>query len=692
MTTFRSGLGLLALVTGLALLSACAPAVPAPPASRVETVTDDLHGTAISDDYRWLEDGQAPDTRAWIDTQNLYTDKLIGERPGREALLTRLEALYKTDSRGVPSMAGDRLLFGGRKADQDKSRILVQEADGSERVLIEPAQVSDDATAAVGKMAISPSGALLAYSIRTGGKDEIRVRFRNVATGDDLDFELPEATYFGVDFIGEDEIVYSRFDLKNGSKVYRQKLDGGEPRLIFGEGYGPDYLVGVSAPDDGRYLLLHATRGSSGSVVEVWLQELGRDKAPRLITAEQPGRYGVSLANGTLFIKTNVDAPRGKVYVAKPRRSERKHWKEIIPEHETAVLQGVTLAGGRVFANYLEDVKSRVMVFDPSGKALGEIEFPTVGRVGGVHGQWDKSVAFFSFTSYHTPSTVLRYDIESGEQELWFRPEIPVDTDAISVEQVFFESKDGTKVPMFIVKRKDLPAGPAPTILYGYGGFRVSLQPYFSALGASWVDMGGVYVVANLRGGGEYGEAWHADGMLDKKQNTFDDFHAAAEWLQKEGITSPDKLAIYGGSNGGLLVGAAMTQRPELYQAVVCAYPLLDMVRFHKFLKGPFWVAEYGSADEAEQFPFIHAYSPYHHVAAGTDYPATLLITGDGDTRVDPLHARKMTALLQAKSALARPVMLRYHTTQGHAGGVPVSQQIEDAADLIGFLSWQLGM
>jgi prolyl oligopeptidase len=331
------------------------------------------------------------------------------------------------------------------------------------------------------------------------------------------------------------------------------------------------------------------------------------------------------------------------------------------------------------------------VAFDTGGNELGEIEFDGIGSVSGIAGRWDDSEAYFTFSSFHIPSTIYQYDVETGEKSQWFQPEIPVNPDDFEVQQVRYTSKDGTEVPMFLVHKKGLELnGKNPTLLYGYGGFRSSQTPGFSSSAAVFASKGGVWAVANLRGGGEFGEEWHQAGMLERKQNTFDDFIAASEWLIEKGYTSPDHLGIYGGSNGGLLVGAAMTQRPDLYDAVVCTYPLLDMVRYDKFLVAKYWVPEYGTASNPEHFPFIYEYSPYHNVEKGVDYPATLFITGDGDTRVAPLHARKMTALVQAKSALERPVMLRYHEDQGHAGGTPVSQQIEDATEFLSFLLWRL--
>ena len=377
------------------------------------------------------------------------------------------------------------------------------------------------------------------------------------------------------------------------------------------------------------------------------------------------------------------------VDLADPRR---ERWKELIPEGPS-VITDVTLTGGKLLLNRLQDVATRLSIHEADGKLLRELALPGLGAVGGVSGDWSQDEAFFSFSSLAQPPTIYRYQAGSGQRDVWARLEVPIRSEDVEIEQVWYASKDGTKVPMFIAHRNGVRLdGSNPTLLTGYGGFNVSIRPFFSARAAFWIENGGVFAVPNLRGGGEFGESWHQAGMLDKKQNVFDDFIAAAEWLIARKYTSPSRLAISGGSNGGLLVGAALTQRPELFRAVVCSYPLLDMLRYHRFLVASYWVPEYGSAENAAQFPVLRAYSPYHHVKPGERYPAVLFITGDGDTRVAPLHARKMAALLQAASGSDRPVLLRYDTKAGHSGGVPATKQIEDLTNEMLFLFWQLGM
>ncbi|MBA2341351.1 MAG: S9 family peptidase [Pyrinomonadaceae bacterium] len=403
-------------------------------------------------------------------------------------------------------------------------------------------------------------------------------------------------------------------------------------------------------------------------------------------------RFGGQAIGDRFFMFTNYEAPNGKIVEVDLKNPEMKNWRTIVPETK-ATLNGMSLAGGRIFASYLEDVVTRIRMFDDKGKQLREITFPTLGSASGINGRWKEDEAFYSFSSYGQLATIYRYQVSTGKQEVWARINVPVRSEEIETKQIFYTSKDGTRIPMFLVYKKGLKLdGNRPTLLYGYGGFNSSLTPGFSATAAFLAEQGGVYAVANLRGGGEYGEAWHKAGMFERKQNVFDDFIAASEWLIKNKYTNPSRLAISGGSNGGLLVGAALTQRPDLYQAVICSYPLLDMLRYQRFLVARFWVPEYGSAEDPKQFEYIRRYSPYHNVKKGTKYPAVMFITGDADTRVDPLHARKMAALLQASTASDRPILLHYDTKAGHSGGTPVNKQIEDLTDSMSFLMWQLGM
>ncbi len=434
------------------------------------------------------------------------------------------------------------------------------------------------------------------------------------------------------------------------------------------------------------------SHGASGDHVEVYYKDVEKDGPITPIVNDVKAAFNGPVRDGVLYLQTNWKAPNWRIVAVDLKNPARDNWREVIPE-STAVLSGFSLVGGRMLVSYLENVSSRMKMFDLSGKLIRTIRFPAIGTASGMTGQWDRDEAFYVFSSFGYPTTIYRYRVSTGAQTVWRRINVPVNSQMIEVKQIWYESKDRTRIPMFLVHKKGLRLdGSRPTLLYGYGGFNVSLTPGFSAQAAYWAEKGGVYAMPNLRGGGEFGEAWHRAGMLDKKQNVFDDYIAAAEWLIKNRYTSASKLAISGGSNGGLLVGAAMTQRPELYQAVICAVPLLDMVRYHKFLVARFWVPEYGSSEDAEQFKYIHAYSPYHHVKKGEKYPAVMFVTGDADTRVAPLHARKMCALVQSATGSDRPVLLHYDTKAGHSGGLPVTKQIEDLTDQMSFLLWQLGV
>ncbi len=685
------------LVTFLATFAGSSALDPkVPPKTRTDGVKETLHGVEIVDPYRWLEDQNSAETRAWIKVQNEHTESILTQVPGRDKLQARLTELLKIDSIGMPTEAGGRYFFSKRLANQDLSVIYLREGlKGKDEVLIDPHPLSADKTVSVNLMDVSQDGKMLAYAIRQGGKDEITVQLFDVDKRKDLPDRLPEARYFGVSIKPDKSgFFYTYFD-KEGPRV-RYHAIGKDPKEdveIFGKGYGPEKIIVASLSDDGKYLTIHVMYGSAPKKIELYYKDVAKDGPVTPIVNDVEARFSGQFAGDRLLVRTNWKAPNNRVLeVDLKDPADRDKWREVIPEAKS-VLQGTSLVGGKVFAEFLENVVSKVKVFDLEGKEQREIQFETIGSVSGMSGRWDSNEAFFSFTSFVIPPTIYRYDVAKGAMEEWARLNVPINTGDFEVKQVWYESKDKTKIPMFLVHKKGLKLdGNNPTFLTGYGGFNISRTPGFSALAAVWVEHGGVYALPNLRGGGEFGEDWHKGGMLDKKQNVFDDFIAAAEWLIGEKYTRPEKLAISGGSNGGLLVGAALTQRPELFQAVVCAVPLLDMLRYHKFLVARFWVPEYGSSENPEQFKYLHAYSPYHRVKPGTRYPAVLFVSGDFDTRVDPLHARKMCALLQATTGSGRPILLHYDTKGGHSGGKPVSKVIDDLTDELSFLFWQLGV
>ena len=668
---------------------------PKPPATRTDNIKETLHGVEVVDAYRWLEDQESKETREWIDSQNRYTQAILIALPGREKLKQRLTELLKIEAVDMPVERGGRYFYSKRRADQDLSVLYVRRGrTGAEEVLVDPHSMSADKTVSVTLSDVSLDGTLIGFGVRRGGEDEAEVRWLNVETHQELPDTLPRARYFGVAVKSDKSGFYYSRHGKEGSRVFYHRMgaDFASDTELFGKGYSAEKGIGIELSDDGRYLLMTVFYGSAGEKTELHLLDTRKGAAIMPIVTDVQARFYGQIAGDHLFVQTNWDAANSRVLKVDLKNPGREHWREIIPETEAAV-QRVSLAGGNVFVNYLRDVRSSVKVFNGDGKPLREIVFPSLGTVGSVYGRWNSDEAFFQFTSFHIPTTIYRYGVADGKQEVWARLNVPIESETIDVQQVWYESKDRARIPMFLVHRKGLKLdGPHPTLLTGYGGFTQSLTPTFNARAALWVERGGVFAVPNLRGGGEFGEKWHKTGMLDKKQNVFDDFIAAAEWLVKSRYTRSSRLAISGGSNGGLLVGAALTQQPDLFQAVVCSYPLLDMVRYHKFLIAKFWVPEYGSADDPQQFKFIHAYSPYHHVASGTKYPAVLFITGDADTRVAPLHARKMAALLQSATGSDRPVLLHYDTKAGHVGGTtPISKRIEELTDEVSFLDWQLG-
>ena len=689
-------LALLALALCLATSAiAATQTVSKPPLARVDVVRDTLHGVIVADSYRWLEDKSSPETRAWIDAENAYTDAVMAPVEGRDRVHARLEQLLKVDSQGIPFEKGGRYFFSRRLASQEVSVLYMRNGlDGKDQVIIDPHSLSADHTTTVSFSDVSEDGKLLAYATRLGGVDEVEIKFMDLDTGKELADRLPPARYFGTSINADKSgLYYSRYT-KEGSRVYYHAFgtDPASDRLLFGEGFGPEKIVGVGLSDDRHWLQISVSYGSATDRSEIYVQDVAGGGPITPVVNDVPAFFSGDIVGDTMYLRTNWEASNNRIFAVDLRHPERSAWKEIVPAGD-AVIESFSLAGGRLYVNYLKNVVSTVRVFDPTGKAVGSIEFPTLGSVGDIGGKWAKNEAFFTFVSFHVPTTIYHLDTATGKKAVWWRAPVPIKSDQFEVKQVWYPSKDGTKIPMFLVHKKGLKLdGRNPTLLTGYGGFRVSSTPGFSSRAALWVESGGVYALANLRGGGEFGEAWHKGGMLEKKQNVFDDFIGAAEWLIQNKYTRAEKLCISGGSNGGLLVGAALTQRPDLFGAVVCSVPLLDMLRYQNFLVARFWVPEYGSAENADQFKFISAYSPYQHVKAGVKYPAVMFITGDGDTRVDPLHARKMCALLQASTGSERPVLLHYDTKAGHSGGKPVSKQIDDLTQELTFMAWQLGV
>ncbi len=666
-----------------------------PPATRTDNVKETLHGVALTDPYRWLEDQNSPETRLWIDAQNQYTQSLVGHLPGRDTIEKRLGELLKVDTVGTPSEHGGRYFFSKRLASQDLSVLYMKKGlAGQDEVLVDPHPMSPDHRTSVGFAGFSEDGTLLAYSVRLGGADEISVRFMDVDSRKDLADALPAARYFGISLKPDKSgFYYTRMD-KEGPRVryHAMGTDSAKDAEIFGKGYGPEKIITADLSEDGRYLTILVLHGSSADRTEIYLQDVTNPGPLVTVMNDVEARFLPAIAGDKLLIWTNWKAPKGRVLSVALANPRREDWKDLITESDAAI-ENLDAAAGRIFVTYTRNVASQAKMFAADGKALGEMALPAIGSLGGISGRWKSKEIFYSFTSFVIPNTIYRLDVGTGKPTVWAKLNVPIESEQFEVKQVWCTSKDATKVPMFVLYKKGLKLdGTNPALLTGYGGFAVSLTPTFSSRAVLWAERGGVYAVANMRGGAEFGEEWHKAGMRERKQNVFDDFYAASEWLIQNKYTSSGKLAISGGSNGGLLVGAALTQRPELFRAVVCSYPLLDMVRYHKFLVARFWVPEYGSSEDAELFKYIRAYSPYQNVKPGTKFPAVLFITGDGDTRVDPLHARKMAALVQAANGGDRPILLQYDTKAGHSGGRPVSKVIADTSDELSFLFWQLGV
>ena len=668
---------------------------PAVPYSRTDNVKEIIFGKEIADPYRWLEDGQSSETREWIKKENKYTQSIIGSLPGRKQLKKEITDLVRIDWQGAPIVCNGRYFFRKRSAKQEVPVIYFRKGlKGKDVVLIDPASMSSDKTTSVRITDISKDGSLMAYSVQEGGRDEVTIRFLDVDKKKDLTDFLPRGRYTGFSLKPDGSGCFYVRHNEAGPRVYYHKIgaESGKDELIFGSGYGPDKIIDAGVSEDGNYLLITVLHGSAALKTEVYYQNLASSGSILPVVNDVNARFFGQIADDKLFMQTDWEAPNGRILCVDLNNPGREHWREIVKQSD-AVIEDVSLVGGRLFVNYMYNVSSRLSVFEPSGKYITDIQLPAIGSASVPSGSWDSNEAFYSFSSFYIAPVVYRYDVKQGSKDIWWRANIPIKTDKLEVEQVWYKSKDETKVPMFVVHAKGIKLnGENPTLLTGYGGFGVSLTPDFSATAALWVQSGGVFAQPSLRGGGEFGENWHKGGMLANKQNVFDDFISAAQWLIDNGYTSSDRLAILGGSNGGLLVGAAITQKPELFKAAICVYPLLDMLRYQKFLVGRFWVSEYGSSDNEEQFKYLYKYSPYHNVKQGVKYPTVLFITGDLDTRVDPLHARKMTALLQSVSEPNRPVMLKYFTKAGHSGGQPASEKINYLTDEFSFLFWQLGL
>ena len=671
------------------------------PPTKVDNVEETLHGIPFVDPYRWLEDGSSSDTKAWVESQNQFTQSVLGKVPGRDKIRERLGQLLDLGSLSTPSPVKGKLFFSKREGNQNQPILYVREA-GKDRVLIDPNEFAKDGTVALDWSYPSKDGKLLAYGFSQDGSEHSTLHLREVATGKDLPDTIARTRACSIAWLPDSTgFYYTRYPtpgtVEKGQETYNRHVffhkigdDPAKDAKVFGEGRGPQEWPNLSISPDGRWLAVVASEGWAKSEIHV------RDnhaKEPKFVPLVEKvsALFSIVLRPDRWYVRTNHEAPRYRLFEVDPANMGRDRWKEILPQTDD-VLDGVAPVGDLLIADYMHKATSRLKIFDRNGKLREELKFPTLCTLAGLGAEWDGDEIYFGLQSFTMAPTIYHFDLKTAKQTEWGRVKTDLDPSAYAVEQVTYKSKDGTPVTMFLTSKKGvIRDGKTPTLLYGYGGFNISLTPTFSTTRFVFLERGGVLAVANLRGGGEYGEDWHQAGMLERKQNVFDDFIAAAEWLTASGWTKREKLAIEGGSNGGLLVGAVMTQRPDLMGAVVCQVPVADMLRYHLFTVGRFWIPEYGSSEDPRLFPVLYRYSPLHNVKDGAAYPATLILTADTDDRVAPGMAKKFAARLQAAQAGGAPILIRVETRAGHGAGKPISKQIEEQADTYRFLFKALG-
>jgi prolyl oligopeptidase len=674
------------------------------PATKVEPVVEHIHGVEIVDPYRWLENAGDPEVKEWVAQQNAYAQSLLDKLPFRHVIREQLSRLLDIGTLGTPIPAGGHYFYTKREGKQNQPILYVRDGiQGADRVLVDPNKLAEDGTTALDWWYPSRDGRLVAYGLSRNGSEQSTLYVCQSANGERLPDSIDRTRYCSLAWLPDGEgFYYTRYpaigSVPKGEENYHHHVyfhmlgtDPTKDAKIFGKGRAAEDMPTVRLSPDGRWLVVIEHQGWAKA--EVYFKDLKADKAAFTPLVEKVRAvFDVIPRNDRLYVRTNEGAPRYRLFQVDPLKPARTAWLEILPQGKD-VLEGVTPVGDWLAGLYMVDASSRLRLFDTAGKPVKEFALPTLGSVAGIGAEWDGKELFFGFQSFTMPLSVYRVDLPSRQTELWQRVQADIDFSRYVVEQVKYHSKDGTSVMMFLAHKKDLPRDhPTPTLLTAYGGFNISLTPTFNASRFLFLEQGGLIAIPNLRGGGEFGEEWHQAGMLGKKQNVFDDFLAAAQWLIDHKYTDRDHLVIQGGSNGGLLVGAALTQRPDLFRAVVCQVPLLDMLRYQKFLIARLWIPEYGTADSPEQFKWLHAYSPYHHVKEGTPYPAVLLEAAESDSRVDALHARKMAARLQSASSSDRPILLRLETKAGHGAGKPRGKMLDELTDSWSFIFWQLGM
>ena len=675
-----------------------------PETKKCDTV-DEYFGHKVADPYRWLEDDNSEETALWVKAENEITFDYLSKIPFREKIKERLTEIWNYPKYRVPFKKGDNYFFFKNDGLQNQDVLYIQpDLDSEPKMLLDPNTFSEDGTIALSNLGISKDGKILAYSTSEGGSDWKEIYVMNIETGEKYIDHLEWIKFSGISWY-KNGFFYSRYnkpdegdELKDKNefhKVFYHKIGDvqAKDKLIYSNKDFPlrNYYAGVT--EDEKFLIISESEATSGNTVYV------KDLTKKGNTYYKIGngfdyQYNIIENIGDkLLVMTNFEAPRKKLVIIDPKNPSPENWKSIIPEKEE-VLRSIQLLGGKIVAMYMKDATSKAYIFNMKGEFIEDMKIPGIGTLYGLNGKKDESAAFFGFTSFTFPSTVFKYDIDKNDFEVYKKPDINFNADQYETNQIFFESKDGTKVPMFIVNKKGIKMdGTNPTLLYGYGGFNISLTPSFSVSRLIFLEKGGIFVMANLRGGGEYGEEWHEAGTKLNKQNVFDDFIAAAEYLIDNGYTSSEKLAIMGGSNGGLLVGAVMNQRPELFKVALPFVGVMDMLRYHKFTIGWAWAGDYGTSEESEEmFSYLYGYSPIHTIKEGVNYPATLVITADHDDRVVPAHSFKYMATLQEKTLGKNPALIRIETKAGHGAGKPTSKRIEETTDVYSFMMYNLGM
>ncbi len=684
--------------------AAVSPSLISYPDTRREDVTDTYFGVEVSDPYRWLEDDRSDETAEWVQAQNVVTRGYLDAIPYRQRIADTLEKLLDYERETAPFFEGDYTYFYRNDGLQNQDVLFRQKGDAEAEVFLDPNGFSDDGTVSMSQVSFSRDGSLVAYQLSEGGSDWRTIIVRNVENGETLGDPIVDVKFSGIAWRGNEGFYYSSYDKPEGSelsamtdqhKLYFHKIGTAQAddELVFGGIDAQKHrYVGASVTEDDRFLSIYGANSTSGN--RLFLVDLAADNTKLVaILAEEDADAQVIDSDGdTLFIQTNRDAPNGRVVSVTAATPGPANWQDVIPESDNVL--SVATGSSFFFATYMVDALSQVKQYTREGEMVREIALPDLGTASGFDGKHDQDKLYFSFTNYRLPPSIFELDPESGDSSLYRASNSRFESDRFVTEQVFFESKDGTRIPMTITYAKGTPLdGSRPAMLYGYGGFDISLRPRFSSVVATWLELGGIYAVPNIRGGGEYGKAWHLAGTKEQKQNVFDDFIAAAEWLIDNNYTSKEKLALRGGSNGGLLVGAVMTQRPDLFQVALPAVGVLDMLRYHTFTAGAGWAYDYGtSADSESMFRYLLGYSPLHNLKEGTSYPATLVTTADHDDRVVPAHSFKFAAQLQHDQAGKAPVLIRIETDAGHGAGTPTSKIIDQYADIYGFTFYNLGV